>query len=60
MRINYILRSYRFDKDLIEMLSQLDKYNIVESRFVRQAIAEKLKRDLPKLKIEHERFKFPF
>ena len=52
MRINYILRSYRFDEDLIKKLNLLDKYSIVESRFVRQAINEKLQRDLPKLKIK--------
>ena len=60
MRINYILKSYRFDKTLVEKLNQLDKYRIVESRFVRQAIEEKLHRDLPKLKIESERIKLPF
>ena len=60
MRINYILRSYRFDEDLIKKLNLLDKYSIVESRFVRQAINEKLQRDLPKLKIEHEREILPF
>lgn len=54
------LKSYRFSEDLVKQLSELEKYNIVESRFVRLAIEEKLKRDLPKLKIEKEKVKLPF
>ena len=60
MRINYILRSYRFSDDLTKKLDKLKQYRIVESRFVRQAIEEKLQRDLPKLKIESETIKLPF
>ena len=60
MRINYILKSYRFSEYLTEKLSNLKKYNIVESKFIRQAIEEKLQRDLPKIKTKHKSFKYPF
>ena len=60
MRINYILRTYRFSSKLIEKLEQLRKYRIVESRFVRQAIEEKLQRDLPLIKEKHHKTKLPF
>lgn len=60
MRINYILRTYRFSNELIEKLDQLRKYRIVESRFVRQAIEEKLQRDLPLIREKHHQTKLPF
>jgi hypothetical protein len=54
------IRRYRFSDNEVLLLASLKKYSIIESNFVRQAIAEKLQRDLPALKIEHERFKYPF
>lgn len=60
MRKHAKLKSYRFSTELVEKLELLDKYNIIESKFVRLAIEEKLQRDLPKLKIKQETIKYPF
>jgi hypothetical protein len=60
MRKHCKLKTYRFSNELVEKLDQLQKYSIVESKFVRLAIEEKLLRDLPKLKIENEKIKLPF
>jgi len=60
MKILTKTRRYRFSLELINKLDKLKEYNIVESRFVRIAVEEKLKRDLPKLKIEKEKIKLPF
>ena len=54
------IRRYRFDDDMIKKLDKLKEYSFVESRFVRLAVEEKLQRDLPKLKIEKEKIKYPF
>lgn len=53
-------RRYNLSEDLVFKLDKLKDYSIVESKFVRLAIEEKLTRDLPKIKIEKERFKYPF
>jgi hypothetical protein len=53
-------RRYNLSEELINKLDQLKQYNIVESRFVRIAIEEKLQRDIPKLKTESETFHYPF
>ena len=53
-------RRYRMPVELFNKLDKLKEYSIVESRFVRQAIEEKLQRDLIKLKLEKETFKYPF
>lgn len=60
MRINYKLRCYRFSDELTEKLDQLKKYRIIESKFIRQAIEEKLERDLPKLKVKKDSSCCPF
>jgi hypothetical protein len=57
MRKHYKLKTYRFNNDLIEKLKLLRKYSIVESKFVRLAIDEKLSRDLPILLKEEQKRK---
>jgi metal-responsive CopG/Arc/MetJ family transcriptional regulator len=42
----------------LEVISE--KYKVKRSEFVRQAILEKLKRDVPKLREESKRGYFPF
>jgi len=54
------LRSYKFTEDMNKQLLKLKEYSIIESKFVRLAIQEKLDRDLPKLKIEKEKVYCPF
>lgn len=54
------LRSYKFTEEMNNQLLELKKYHVIESKFVRQAIEEKLKRDLPKLKIKEEKCICPF
>lgn len=46
MRKAYKLKSYRFRDNLISQLDELKKYSIVESKFVKLAIEEKLQRDM--------------
>lgn len=53
-------RSYRFSLDLVKKLDKLKEFNVVESRFVRTAIEEKLKRDLPNLKLPKKEIECPF
>lgn len=48
------LKTYRFSDELVEKLEQLERFNIVESKFVRLAIEEKIQRDLPKIIKEQE------
>lgn len=50
----------RVSLDLNKKLSKLKEYSIVESKFIRLAIEEKLQRDLPKLKEEKNKIKLPF
>ena len=51
------IRRYRFDENTVNQLSQLKKYHIKESDFVRSAIREKLK-DLPIQDKERDRLPF--
>ncbi len=60
MRTHAKLKTYRFSESLTNQLAELQKYSIVESKFVRMAIEEKLKRDLPKIKEKKERVYCPF
>ena len=60
MRKHTKLKSYRFTESMVNQLDELQKYSIVESKFVRLAIEEKLKRDLPKLKEKKEEVYCPF
>lgn len=47
-------------KTLVEKLQKLRQFNVIESKFVRIAIEEKLKRDLPQLKIKEPKSDCPF
>lgn len=49
MQILTKTKVYRFDKSTFDLLSQVRKYHGSEARFVRNAIREKLERDLPVL-----------
>ena len=53
-------RRYRFDNDTFSMLEKLKAENIIESRFVRDAIKIKFETDYPKIKANKEKIKLPF
>ena len=53
-------RRYRFDNDTFSMLEKLKAENIIESRFVREAIRLKFEIDYPKIKADKEKTKLPF
>jgi predicted DNA-binding protein len=54
----------RLSSTLAENLGKLKPYGIKKSKFIRQAIEEKIERDLPKLNAEKRRLanltKYPF
>lgn len=54
----------RLSSTLAENLDKLKPYGIKKSKFIRQAIEEKIERDLPKLNAEKRRLdnliKYPF
>lgn len=54
----------RLSSELVENLDKLKLYGIKKSKFIRQAIEEKIERDLPKLNAERRRLnnliKYPF
>ena len=43
-----------------QLIRMKDQYRIVPTAFIRQAIAEKIARDLPSLKAKRERIRLPF
>ena len=45
---------------LYELIRMKDQYRIIPTAFIRQAIAEKIARDLPLLKAKRERIRLPF
>lgn len=51
---------FNLSAELNEKLNKLKDFNIVKSRFVRNAIEEKFERDLPKLKANKEKVYCPF
>ena len=53
-------RRYRFDNDTCLMLEKLKAENIIESRFVREAIRLKFEIEYPKIKANKEKTKLPF
>ena len=53
-------RRYRFDNDTYSMLEKLKSENIIESRFVREAIRHKFEIEYPKIKANKEKIKLPF
>lgn len=58
------IQRFRFDVVLIKQLNGLHKFGIKKSKFVRDAIKEKIERDYPKLlaaeKRENNALKIPF
>ena len=50
----------RFSKQQAESLQKLKDYDVSISRFIRIAIAEKIKRDWKQIKQQKERVKLPF
>ena len=59
-KILSVSRRYRMPKSLVEKLIKLRQFNIIESKFVRAAIAEKLERDLPGIKLPKQKDECPF
>lgn len=53
-------RRYRLPEELVNKLQKLREFKVVESKFVRAAIEEKLKRDLPNLKLPKKKSECPF
>jgi metal-responsive CopG/Arc/MetJ family transcriptional regulator len=61
MRQNPEILQIRLPSETIKYLSVLTvKYKVNRSQFVRDAIMEKLKRDVPKLRIESNKEYLPF
>jgi uncharacterized coiled-coil DUF342 family protein len=61
MRQQTEILQIKVSKDIVKYLRILDdKYQINRSQFVRNAILEKLKKDVPKLRIEKQNIKMPF
>ena len=54
------IKRIRFSPDLWKKLDKVKDFNFKKTDFIRIAIEEKLERDLPKLKLEKETFKYPF
>lgn len=57
-----LTETYRVNlpSELLQKVRLLKQYKIVPAKFIRQAIEEKLNRDLPKLKIKSEKIHLPF
>lgn len=53
-------RRYRLPEELVNKLQKLREFKVVESKFVRSAIEEKLKRDSPNLKLPKQKSECPF
>ena len=55
-----VIHTIRFTDKQAESLQKLKDYNVNVSQFIRQAIAEKIKRDWKQIKEIKERVKLPF
>ena len=55
-----VIHTIRFSKQQAESLQKLKDYDVNVSRFIRLAIAEKIKRDWKQIKEEKQRVKLPF
>ena len=55
-----VIHTIRFTDKQAESLQKLKDYNVNVSQFIRQAIAEKIKRDWKQIKEKKERVKLPF
>lgn len=53
------IQRFRFSESTLQKLDSLSKYGINKSKFVRQAIDEKLNRELPDL-MKPKKEKLPF
>lgn len=53
-------KTIKLTKQQVNSLNVLKLYNVDVSRFIRDAIAEKIKRDWKIIKIEHDNSKIPF
>ena len=55
-----VIHTIRFSKQQAESLKKLKDYDVNVSKFIRLAIAEKIKRDWKQIKEEKQRVKLPF
>ena len=55
-----VIHTIRFSKQQAESLQKLKDYDVNVSQFIRQAIAEKIKKDWKQIKEEKQRVKLPF
>ena len=55
-----VIHTIRFTDKQAESLQKLKDYNVNVSQFIRQAIAEKIKRDWKQIKEKKERVKLQF
>ena len=55
-----VIHTIRFTDKQAKSLQKLKDYNVNVSQFIRQAIAEKIKRDWKQIKEKKERVKLPF
>ena len=55
-----VIHTIRFSKQQAESLQKLKDYDVNVSKFIRLAIAEKIKRDWKQIKSEKQRVKLPF
>ena len=53
-------KTIKLTKQQVNSLNVLKLYNVDVSRFIRDAIAENIKRDWKIIKIEHDNSKIPF
>ena len=54
------IQSVRFSDIQIKTLEKLKEYDVNVSKFIRLAVAEKIKRDWKSIKINKEKIKLPF
>ena len=55
-----VIHTIRFSEKQAETLQKLKDYDVNISKFIRLAIAEKIKRDWKQIKSEKQRVKLPF
>ena len=60
MKINTVRQVIMISEVQAKSLKKLKQYDVNVSQFIRQSIKEKLKRDWPKIKEQHEKIKLPF
>jgi post-segregation antitoxin (ccd killing protein) len=55
-----VIHTIRFSEQQADSLQKLKDYDVNVSKFIRLAIAEKIKRDWKQIKSEKQRVKLPF